>query len=534
MFGSASFLHLISTRAMHAGPPIDIPRVSLPTFILEDAPGRGDKSALIDGPTGRKLTYAQLAGGVDRVAASLAARGFSRGDIFGLLSPNIPEFPLAFHGVVRAGGVATTMNPLSSVEELSHQLGDSGARFLLTIPQLMEPARAAAEAAGVEEIFVFGQADGATPFAHLLASDGEPPSLDALDPAEDLAALPYSSGTTGFPKGVMLTHRNLVANVLQFEPFDDGTEDDVLIGILPFFHIYGMTVIANAALRTGATIVTMPRFDLEQFLQLMQDHRVTKAFVVPPLLVALAKHPIVDRYDLSSLKRITSGAAPLGNDLAAAVAERIGCEVRQGYGMTETSPVTHFVPSERTDWTKYGSVGPVIPGVEAKIVDVKSGEEVPTGERGELLIRGANVMKGYFNNEEATQQTIDAEGWLHTGDVAAVDEDGDFYIVDRVKELIKYKGYQVPPAELEALLLSHDAIADAAVIPVPDEEAGEIPKAYVVPGPDADLSAEDVMAFTAEHVAPYKKVRAVEFVDEIPKSASGKILRRVLIERDRA
>ena len=519
--------------AMLAGPPVTIPDVPLSTFILGDAAGRGDKPALIDGPTGRTLTYAQLANGVDRVAAGLAARGFERGDVFGILSPNLPEFPVAFHGVVRAGGVATTMNPLSAVDELAHQLEDSGARFLLTIPQLLETASEAADRAGVEEVFVFGDAEGATPFAALLAPAGDPPDLSDLDLPEALAALPYSSGTTGLPKGVMLTHRNLVANVAQFDALDDGSEDDVLIGILPFFHIYGMTVIANAALRGGSTVVTMPRFDLEQFLQLIQDHKVTKGFVVPPILVALAKHPVVDRYDLSSLVRLTSGAAPLGEELAKAVADRLGCEVRQGYGMTETSPVTHMVPASRTDWTKYGSVGPVIPGVEAKLIDVETGEEVGEGERGELCVRGENVMKGYFHNPEATAQTIDSDGWLHTGDVAVVDGEGDFTIVDRVKELIKYKGYQVPPAELEALLLSHDAIADAAVIPVPDEEAGEIPKAYVVRKPDHDLRADEVMAFTAERVAPYKKVRQVAFVDEIPKSASGKILRRVLVEQDR-
>ena len=519
---------------MYAGPSVDLPTATLPAYILGDAARYGDKPALIDGPSGRTVTYRQLAGGVERVAASLAERGFGRGDVFGILSPNIPEFPIAFHGAVRAGGIATTMNPLSSVDALAHQLADSGAKYLLTIPQLLEPAKAAADRAGVEEVFVFGEAAGATPFAGLFGSAAAAPDLADLDPATSIAALPYSSGTTGLPKGVMLTHRNLVANVAQFERYDDGDAGDVLIGILPFFHIYGMTVIANAALRLGSTVVTMPRFDLEQFLQLIQDHRVTKGFVVPPILVALAKHPIVDQYDLSSLVRLTSGAAPLGQELAAAVADRLGCEVRQGYGMTETSPVTHMVPADRKGWTKYGSVGPVIPGVEAKLIDVESGEEVADGERGELCIRGANVMKGYFHNDEATAATIDADGWLHTGDVAVVDADGDFFIVDRVKELIKYKGYQVPPAELEALLLSHDAIADAAVIPALSEEAGEIPKAYVVLKPGASLSADEVKAFTAERVAPYKKVRAVAFVDEIPKSASGKILRRVLVDQDRA
>ena len=522
---------------MHTGADVLVPDTPLPHFVLKEAYTLGDKPAIVDGPTGRVLTYSQLAGGVERVAAGLAARGFGVGDVFGIASPNLPEFPVAFHGVLRAGGVATTVNPLASAEELAHQMSDSGARYLLTIPQLVETAQEAARQSDVEEVFVFGEAEGATPFADLLtATDGsqKPPELHGFSPSTALAALPYSSGTTGLPKGVMLTHRNLVANVLQFEAVDDGSPDDVLIAVLPFFHIYGMTLLVNAALRTGQTVVSMPRFDLEQFLQLMQDHKVNKAFLVPPILVALAKHPLVDQYDLSALERVVSGAAPLGAELAAAVHERLGCEVKQGYGMTEASPVTHFVPASRTPWTKYGSVGPVVPGVEAKLVDVETGEEVADGERGELWVRGPNVMTGYLNNAEATAHTLDADGWLHTGDVAVVDEDGDYTVVDRVKELIKYKGYQVPPAELEALLLSHDAIADAAVIPVPDEEAGEIPKAYVVLKPDHDLSADDVMAFVAEHVAPYKKVRHVAFTDAIPKSASGKILRRVLVEQDRA
>ena len=517
---------------MTTGAPLDVPTVSLPDYILRDAAARGDRPALIDGPTGRVLTFAGLAAGVDRLAAGLAARGFGRGDVFGILAPNLPEFPVAFHGVIRAGGVATTMNPLSSADELAHQLADSKARFLLTVAPLLPVAREAADRAGVEEVFVFGEADGATPFADLLLNV-PPPSID-LDPATALAALPYSSGTTGLPKGVMLTHRNLVANVAQFEGVDDGGSDDVLIGILPFFHIYGMTVIANAAVRNGSTVVTMPRFELEPFLQLMQDYRVTKAFLVPPILVALAKHPLVDQYDLSALVRIVSGAAPLSEALGRAVAERLGCEVKQGYGMTETSPVTHFVAARRAGWTKYGSVGAVVAGVEAKLIDPETGREVADGERGELCVRGPNVMVGYLGNPEATARTIDDDGWLHTGDVAVADAEGDFEVVDRVKELIKYKGYQVPPAELEALLLTHDAIADAAVIPVSDEEAGQIPKAVVVLKPGQTLSEADVMAFVAERVAAYKKVRAVSFADVIPKSASGKILRRLLVDQDRA
>jgi len=518
---------------MHAGAPLDVPDLTLPAFVLQDAAARGDKPAFIDGGTGRVLTFAQLADGAERVAAGLAARGFGRGDVCGILSPNLPEFPVAFHGVVRSGGTATTMNPVSSAQEIAHQLADSQARFLVTVPDLLATAREAAAQAGVEEVFVVGEAEGATPFADLLAAGGPPPNLDGLDPATALAALPYSSGTTGLPKGVMLTHRNLVANLVQLDAVDDASPDDVLIGVLPFFHIYGMTVIANAAVRNGSTVVTMPRFDFVAFLELLQAHRVTKAYLVPPILVALAKHPLVDDYDLSALVRIVSGAAPLGDDLAGAVAARLGCEVKQGYGMTETSPVTHFVPADRQGWTKYGSVGPLVAGMEATLRDVVTGEEAADGERGELLVRGPNVMAGYLNNPEATAHTIDADGWLHTGDVALVDAAGDYFIVDRVKELIKYKGFQVPPAEIEALLLSHDGIADAAVIPVPDEEAGEVPKAYVVLKSGHALSADEVIAFTAEHLAPYKKIRQVAFVDAIPKSASGKILRRVLVAENR-
>ena len=512
---------------------VEIPRQPLSEFVLGGAAARGSKPAFIDGPTGRTVTYAGLASGVERVAAGLAARGLGRGEVVGLLSPNLPEFPLAFHGIGRAGGVATTMNPVSPAGEIAHQLRDARARLLITVPELLGKAKEAAAAAGVEEVFVIGEGDGATPFAALLGAGGDAPDLSDLDPAGAPAALPYSSGTTGLPKGVMLTHRNLVANVCQVEAVDTSTEADVFIGVLPFFHIYGMTILVNLAAHRGATVVTMPRFDLEGFLGLVQEHRITRAFLVPPIVLALAKHPLVDRFDLSSLRWIVSGAAPLGHDVAEACARRLGCVVKQGYGMTEASPVTHYCPDD-VGWTKYGSTGPVVPGCEAKIVDVDTGDEVPPGGRGELCVRGPNVMRGYLRNEAATRETLDADGWLHTGDVVYADEHEDVYVVDRVKELIKYKGYQVPPAELEALLVAHDAIDDAAVIPVPDAEAGEVPKAYVVVKQGHALSADDVRAYVAARVAPYKRVREVAFVDEIPKSASGKILRRVLVERDRA
>ena len=400
----------------------------------------------------------------------------------------------------------------------------------MTVPPLLEKATAAAERTSVEQIFVYGEATGAAPFASLLRVAGEPPEV-AIDPANDLVALPYSSGTTGLHKGVMLTHRTLVANVCQSVAHQRFREDERVIAVLPFFHIYGLVVLMNIPLYRGATVVTMPRFDLAEFLRVLEEYRITRAWVVPPIVLALANHPLVDEFDVSSLESMLSGAAPLSAELEQACGKRLGCRMQQGYGLTETSPTTHFVTDELADQMP-GSRGFPVPNTECRIVDVATGEDAPTGEAGELCIRGPQVMKGYLNNPRATELTIDRDGWFHTGDVARVEEDGSFRIVDRIKELIKYKGYQIAPAELEAVLLTHPANVHAAVIPLPDEEAGEVPKAFVVPS--ASITLEEVTQFVAERVAPYKKLRAVEIVEEIPKSPSGKILRRVLIDRERA
>jgi acyl-CoA synthetase (AMP-forming)/AMP-acid ligase II len=535
-------------------PAIDIPPTPLTPFVLARARERGDKPALIDAVSGRTITYRQLDDAVRRVAAGLAARGFRKGDVFAIYSPNIPEYAVAFHAVSLVGGTLTTLNPVYTVEEAAHQLRDARARFLLTVPALLDRAKEAAAHASVEEIFVFGECEGATPFATLYASDGasdetgdgasegagdgaggaqEWPRVE-IDPAGDVVVLPYSSGTTGLPKGVMLTHRNLIANTLQVQACELIDESDMLVCVLPLFHIYGMVVIMNVGLYEGASIVVMPRFDLELFLKILQDYGVTLAHVVPPIMLALAQHPSVDNYDLSKLKTLFSGAAPLSEKLARACAERLNCRIRQGYGMTETSPAIHLTPA-RSDESKYGSIGQCVPNTECRIVDVATGEPLGYGQEGEICMRGPQMMKGYLNRPEATAATIDADGWLHTGDIGYCDESGHFFIVDRLKELIKYKGMQVAPAELEALLLTHPSVADAAVVPVADEAAGELPKAFVVRKPGAEgLAPEELMAFVAERVAPYKKIRRLEFIEQIPKSASGKILRRLLVERERA
>lgn len=511
-------------------PDVSIPEQSLTDFVFAGA-GRSEDPALVDGPSDRSLSFGALQTNVRKAAKGLSTRGLNKGDVVALYTPNVPEYAVAFHAVAAAGGINTTVNPLYTVEELARQLNDANARFLFTVPTFLDKAQAAAKESSVEEIFVLGEAEGATPFAALLDNDGDAPVV-AIDPSRDLVVLPYSSGTTGLQKGVMLTHRNIVANLVQSEvAFDGGLRsDDVQLGVLPFFHIYGMVVIMNLAIRLGAKVVTVPRFDLEQYLALTQKHKVTIGYVVPPIVLALAHHPVVDKYDLSSLRWLMSAAAPLGREAAQACADRLGCFLLQGYGLTETSPVSHCQPAIE-DKVRPGSVGSCVPNTETKIVDPVSGTELGVGEEGELWIRGPQVMKGYLNQPEATAAAIDDEHFFHSGDIGYADEDGYFFIVDRLKELIKYKGMQVAPAELEALLVSHPSISDAAVVPFPDEEAGEIPKAFVVV--NDDITGEAIQAFVAEHVAPHKKIRAVELIDAIPKSASGKILRRVLVERDR-
>jgi acyl-CoA synthetase (AMP-forming)/AMP-acid ligase II len=509
-------------------PDVEIPDVPLTRFVYADAASRGDRTAIVCGSTGRSYSYAMLDHLVGRCAAGLVERGLQPHEVVGLFAPNLPEYPIAFHGVTQAGATNTTVNSLYTPHEAAFQLRNARARFLITIPEFLDRALPAADEAGVEEVYVFGEAEGATPFASLLAN-GHPVPEPPIDCAHDLACLPYSSGTTGLPKGVMLTHRNLVANMTQFADCRDVGTADRVIGFLPFFHIYGLTVVLNDCLRRGAEIVTMPRFELEQFLRLIQEHRITVAYVAPPVIVALAKHPLVDHFDLSSLRMVMSGAAPLDSALQTACAERLGCEVFQGYGLTETSPVTHAWRQGQS--CTPGAVGMLLASTEARIVDPETAADC---DRGELWIRGPQVMVGYLENAEATDACVDADGWLRTGDIVTVDEAGIFQIVDRLKELIKYKGYQVPPAELEAVLLMNPAIADAAVIGVPDDEAGEIPKAFVVLKPDVVMTPAEVMDFVASHVSPHKRVRVCEFIDEIPKSASGKILRRVLVDRERA
>ena len=509
--------------------PVDIPDVTFDDFVLSPARERGDKAALIDAESGRTVTYRELVELVDTAAAGLAARGFGKGDVLAISLPNLPEYAVAFLAAMRAGGTVTTVNPLNTPGEIGKQLADSRARYVLTIPPLLDPTRQAAEAASVEEIFVLGESPGATPITELFASGSRRPAV-SVDPT-DVAVLPYSSGTTGTAKGVMLSHRNLVAAITQAKPLLDARADDVGIAVLPFFHIYGMVVILAGTLQVGATAVSMARFDLEGFLGAAQRYRATVLYLVPPMVLALANHPAVDNYDLSSVRIAGSGAAPLGADVQEACARRLHCAVGQGWGMTETTALITVSPFHEPDRIKPGTSGLLIPDTEARVVDVDSGQDLGPGQDGELWVRGPQMMLGYLGRPDETAATLVGDGWMRTGDVGHFDEDGYVYIVDRVKELIKYKGFQVAPAELEALLVTHPKVADAAVVPSPDEESGEVPKAFVVAR--GDLDPDELMDFVAGKVSSYKKIRRLEVVDQIPRSPSGKILRRELIQRER-
>jgi acyl-CoA synthetase (AMP-forming)/AMP-acid ligase II len=517
---------------------IDIPDVGLPEFLFSDLSGDEEKVAVIDGPSGREMTFAELAHGVDRFAAALGERGLGKGDVIALFAPNTPYYPIVFHGGLAAGVAVSTVNALYTPDELAFQLRDSQAKILVTISSFLDRARAALREEGlaVTEVVLLDDArdEASTPMpenalADLLTTTAERPSVSLS--GDDVAALPYSSGTTGRAKGVVLTHRNLVANLLQVQAMGSHVSSSTkILAVLPFFHIYGMTCMMNQGIHARATVVTMPKFDLGEFLRIISEYRVDRVYVAPPIAVALAKHPMVEEYDIDCVDIVFSGAAALDADLGHAMGKRLNCTVLQGYGMTELSPVSHCMPDDRPDMD-LGSIGVAIPNVECKLVDPETGEE---GSRGELWVRGPNVMREYLNNADATSSTLDEDGFLHTGDIATVTDEGIFHIVDRVKELIKYKGYQVPPAELEALLLTNDSIADAAVIGVKDADGEEIPKAFVVKQEGAEISEDDVMSFVAERIAPHKKVRVVEFIDQIPKSGSGKILRKDLRARENA
>ena len=508
--------------------PLSVPPLSLTDFVMHQFETLHDRAAVIEGLTGRTLTYAQLATGMRCMAVGLGKRGMRKGDVFAILLPNLPEFAIAFLGVAMAGGVVTTMNPLMTADEIRHQLQDTGAQWLLACAPLAERALEASRGTAVRETFSIGEAPGTHPFAELIAEDGPLPRI-AINPAEDLLALPYSSGTSGLPKGVMLTHATGRSD-LSGRRRDPGEREGRVAAVAPFFHILGLALILLLWLKRGGTIVALPRFDLEQFLDCVQRYRINT-------------HPSCRRscWRSQSIRWSTSTICPASMDPlrrgAARSRGRTGlCGTSGLFGRTglghdrnlrsrlqcaSLRPAAGAPRLLRSAMAEHG-------GAHRRFFD---GCRPGCGETGELLIRGPNVMKGYLNRPEANAATFLADGWMRTGDIAYFDAEGYVYIVDRAKELIKYNAYQVAPAELEAVLVSHPAVAEAAVIPSPDEEHGEVPKAFVVLKSAA--TPEELMQFVAERVASYKKVRKLVIVDAIPKSPAGKLLRKVLMEQDR-
>jgi len=503
---------------------VEVPRISITERLFQGLAPRVDEVAMIDGPTGREVTAGALIEGIKRLAGGLTERGILPGGTVALLAPNIPEYTVVFHGVAFGGGTVTTLNPTYTAPEIQHQLEDAGATVLVTIPMFEEVARAGMKGTAVRDLVVIGGGgEGSLSLDEVMGAPLEAQAPVDLD--EHIVVLPYSSGTTGQPKGVMLTHANLVANLTQSGAVAGVGPTDTAVAFLPFFHIYGMTVLMNLFLAQQARLVTMPRFDLELFLKLIETHRATRLYIVPPVALALAKHPMVDQFDLSSVEEIFSGAAPLGPETEAAVGDRFGARSVQGYGMTEMSPISHMTIGGNV---RHGSSGQAVPSTECRIVDPVTMRNLGPNEEGELWVRGPQVMKGYLNNPEATAESLVEGGWLRTGDLAVIDEDGFMAIRDRLKELIKFKGFQVAPAEVEAALIAHAGVVDAAVIGRPDEEAGEAPVAFVVRAPGSEVSEGELRAHCEGCLAHYKHPVEYRFVESVPKSASGKILRREL------
>ncbi|XP_066352072.1 4-coumarate--CoA ligase 1-like isoform X2 [Miscanthus floridulus] len=495
-------------------------------YCFERHPEVADRPCLIDGATGAVLTYAEVDRLTRRLAAALrrAPLGLGRGAVVMNLMLNSAEFVLSFFAASRVGAAVTTANPMSTPHEIANQIAASGATVVFTEYMAVDKLPVKADG-GLTVVLIDARRDGCLHFWDDVMASVPDEEVDDEDQEEaeaaagfdpdDVVALPYSSGTTGLPKGVMLTHRSLSTSVAQQVDGDNPnigfTADDVILCSLPMFHIYSLNTIMMCGLRVGAAIVVMRRFDLARMMQLVERHRITIAPLVPPIVVAVAKSDEAASHDLSSVRMVLSGAAPMGKDIEDAFMAKLpGAVLGQGYGMTEAGPVLSMCLAFAKEpfKVKSGACGTVVRNAELKIVDPDT---------------------GYLNNPEATKNSIDADGWLHTGDVGFVDDDDEIFIVDRLKEIIKYKGLQVAPAELEALLITHPSIADAAVVGKQVEpEIGEIPVAFVAKAKGTELSEDDVKQFVAKEVIYYKKVREVIFVDKIPKAPSGKILRKEL------
>lgn len=533
--------HIVSSPFPPLQESWDVP---LPDFILKEwkSNNNSDDLAILDGSTGMRRTFGDYHNDTAGIAGSLRHDlNITPNDCVCLFAPNHVDYLPVTLAVGLCGAKITPVNPLYKAGELQVVLEKSQTSVLIAHTSNLDAALAAAkEVDCVQQVLVMTEDGEASPIAgletlksikhHSAAFDTTSAAYDC-DPSTHPYLLPYSSGTTGLPKGVCLTHSNITVNLLQIDRAEGPLQSTGVVSPLPFFHIYGMVVSMMYYGWKNRPLYTMSgKFDLELLLQLTQEHKPTHAHLVPPIILGLAKSPLVEEYDLSSLQSIVSAASPLGYDTESAAQARLGgCTVKQAWGMSELSPIGTFSPSSKT---KVGSVGPLVPNTTAKIIDEQTGETLGPNQEGELCLKGPQVMLGYLNEPQKTSECKSESGWLRTGDLAHYDEDGYFFITDRIKELIKVRGFPVAPAELEDLLLGHESIQDVAVIQIPDETSGELPLAYIVlqdADGDQDQMRSEIYEWVKEKVVPYKRLDGgIRFVESIPKSASGKILRRIL------
>ncbi|KAL8456869.1 hypothetical protein ACS0TY_034923 [Phlomoides rotata] len=516
-------------------PDIYIPKhLPLHSYCFENISKFRTRPCLMDGATHKMYTYEEVELTSRKVGSGLSRLGIRQGETIMLLLPNSPEYVFSFLGASYIGAVSTMANPLFTPAEIIKQANASSAKLIITQACHVDKVRDC----GLKVVCIDAPPPGCLSFSELASADERDMPAVKVHP-EDVVALPYSSGTTGLPKGVMLTHKGLVTSVAQQVDGENPNlyirSDDVVLCVLPLFHIYSLNSVLLCGLRVGAAILIMHKFEIVALFELIQKWKVTIGPFVPPIVLAIAKSPLVDKYDLSSVRMVMSGAAPLGKDLEDAVRLKFPkAKLGQGYGMTEAGPVLSMCLAfaKEAFEIKSGACGTVVRNAEMKIVDIETAASLPRNMPGEICIRGDQIMKGYLNDVESTKSTIDKDGWLHTGDIGLIDGDDELFIVDRLKEIIKYKGFQVAPAEIEALLLNHPFISDAAVVPMKDEQAGEVPVAFVVRSDAAsNITEDEVKQFVSKQVVFYKRINRVFFVDTIPKSPSGKILRKDLRAR---
>ncbi|KAI1727780.1 AMP-binding enzyme domain-containing protein [Ditylenchus destructor] len=535
-------------------PPVEIWKGSfaekLLTAFWEHATQTPKKKALINAQTeSDSVTFGQLYLYSHAVAAFLKSQGFGKGDIACVSLPNCWEFVPIFTGIALQGGAMSGISSLFTEYELRRQFEDCSCKVVFCVESNLDRVQKALNNMPFTKIVCVMDPQSKTNPSHVPAIpisevfETEPnfrTEFIGINAAKDLLLLPYSSGTTGTPKGVMLSHQNFgtMINMVQahsqhymYAHLEDQTAEteSFELLVLPFYHVFGFGMIVNKLLN-GQTTVFLEQFDQNDFCKAIEKYKITTLQLVPPLVLFLAKSPVAEKYDLSSLKLIQTGAAPTGKDLCDELLRRFPniAYIGQGFGMSELSLASH---STTLNDSSFGACGKLLPNMECKIVNIETRKELPSGERGEIMIRGPNVMMGYWNRPKETAETIDKDGWLITGDIGYVDDKGFLFVVDRLKELIKVKGFQVPPAELEDLLISHPGIRDCAVVGIPDEVSGEVPKAFVVKADDS-LTEEQIKDFVKKRVAHYKQLKGgVEFVSEIPKSPAGKILRRMLRDK---